>query len=218
MIYVVEDEKSIQQLVQYTLKTAGFDSQTFSDGETFWQAMEKRLPDCVILDVMLPGKWTGLTILERMKQHYASVPVIIASALGSEFDRIHALDAGADDYLVKPYSMLELVSRIKAVLRRVKSHALFQVGKLSIDLEKHEVMVDHECINLTPKEFSLLAILYENAGRVIDRETLLSRLWGMDFEAQTRTLDVHIGALRTKLKDEGKRIVTVRSVGYRFDD
>lgn len=218
MIYVVEDERSIQQLIQYTLKIAGFESQIFNDGDAFWQAMEKGLPCCVILDVMLPGKWTGLTILERMKQYHPQVPVIMATALGSEFDRVHTLDAGADDYLVKPYSMLELVSRIKAILRRVKTPTLSHVGSLAIDLKKHEVKVNGEHISLTPKEFSLLAILYENAGRVIDRETLLSRLWGMDFEAQTRTLDVHIGALRMKLGKEGKRIVTVRSVGYRFDD
>lgn len=221
MIYSVEDDNSIRDLMVYTLNVSGFEAQGFENSESFWNAMKQQLPELVILDVMLPGE-DGLTILNKLRSSplTASIPVIMATANGSEYDKVIGLDSGADDYLVKPFGMMEMISRIKAVLRRTsnKQPAVLTCGILSLDQDKHSVTVSGKPIVLTLKEFELLKMFMENPGHVFTRDTILSRVWGVTFESETRTVDVHIGTLRTKLENAGNLVQTVRGVGYKLEE
>ena len=221
MIFLVEDDASIRKLVVYALESQGYEAKGFDRPSAFWAAMEQQLPDLVLLDRMLPEE-DGIQILNRLRGtvRTASLPVILLTALNTEFDRVEGLDAGADDYISKPFGMMELVARVRAVLRRGGIEALrtedYRFGSLSVSPEKHEVRVDGQPVALTFKEFLLLQLLIENRERVLTREVLLDRVWGLGTERENRTLDVHIRTLRAKLGSAAKHIQTVRGVGYRF--
>ena len=219
MIYIVEDDEDIQQIELYTLQNTGFEAKGFSDGAEFWAAMQANKPDLVILDVMLPDE-DGVQILKKLKgdTQTAGIPVIFASAKGTEFDKIKGLDLGADDYLVKPFGMMEMVSRVKAVMRR-SSAPVAQApvsGPIEIRLDQHKVFVYGKEVELTLKEFELLNLLLSHPGIVFTREQMLEQIWGFLYDGETRTVDVHIGTLRQKLGEAGKQIETVRGVGYRY--
>lgn len=219
-IYCVEDDKSIQEIEIYTLQSTGFDAQGFYDGKSFFQALTKEKPDLILLDVMLPDE-DGISILTKLKKNPATsdIPVIIASAKGEEYDKIVGLDTGADDYLAKPFGMMEMVSRIRAVLRRTQKQAAHLIisGNIQIDDDSHIVSVNNEVIELTLKEYQLLKLFVSHPGIAYTRDTLLSKIWGTDFYGETRTVDVHIRTLRAKLGEEGNHISTVRGVGYRYE-
>lgn len=221
MIYYVEDESNIRDLVVYTLNVSGFEAQGFEDSVDFWSAMKVRRPELVLLDVMLPGE-DGLTILKRLRSSpvTADIPVIMATAKGSEYDKVIGLDGGADDYLAKPFGMMEMVSRIRAVLRRTspKQPKVISYGAITLDEGKHTVTVNDTPVTLTLKEYEILKLLMDNPGQVFTREILLSDVWGIDFTGETRTVDVHIGTLRTKLAEAGDMIETVRGVGYKMGE
>lgn len=223
MIYCVEDDISIRDLMIYTLKMAGFEAKGFSEAKSFYSALEEAPPELVILDIMLPGE-DGISILRRLRadSRFSSLPVIMATAKNSEYDKVVGLDLGADDYLSKPFGMLEMVSRIKAVLRRSAAKRpagkVLGIADIRIDTDKHTVTVSGREIALTLKEYDLLKLFLENPGRVFTREQLLSAVWGTDFIGETRTVDVHIGTLRTKLGSAGYNIRTVRGVGYKIGD
>lgn len=223
MIYCVEDDDDIRELMLYTLRTTGFETQGFPNSELFWQAMEQVKPDLILLDIMLPGS-DGLSSLEelRAKKSSESIPVIMATAKGTEFDKVKGLDMGADDYLVKPFGMMEMISRIKAVLRRTQSHVqedkTLTIGSISLDVQNYTVKKDNKVIHLTLKEFELFALLMKNPNRVFTRQELLNQVWGEHFVGETRTVDVHIGTLRTKLGDASHLIKTIRGVGYRLEE
>lgn len=221
MIYCVEDDASIRDLMIYTLNASGFEAMGFADGKTFMDSLSGGLPNLVILDIMLPGE-DGISILKKLRSNSAtaSLPVIMATAKGTEYDKVIGLDLGADDYLVKPFGMMEMVSRIKAVLRRTESKTddrIISIGSIEMNLREHTVSVEGARVQLTLKEFELLQLFLENIGRVFTREQLLSTIWDADFAGETRTVDVHIGTLRTKLGSCGSYIETVRGVGYRLE-
>ena len=221
MIYCVEDDLGIRNMMLYTLNSAGFETKGFCDSNEFWQEMANSLPDLIILDLMLPGGEDGLTILNKLKQKSTTlnIPVIIASAKGEEYDRVIGLDNGADDYLSKPFGMMEMVSRVKAVLRRSKKprNENLNYQEIIIDDEKHIVTIESKVVELTLKEYELLKLFMENIGQVFSRDKILSHIWGMDFLGETRTVDVHIGTLRTKIGKCGEYIQTVRGVGYKME-
>ena len=222
MIYCVEDEDSIRELMLYTLNMAGFDAIGFSDSKPFWDAMESGQPELIMLDIMLPGE-DGISILRKLRSAptTSDIPVIMATARGTEYDKVTGLDLGADDYLCKPFGMMEMVSRVKAVLRRAKpseKNALLVQGDISIDPKRHNVTANGREIALTLKEYDLLKLLMESNGQVFTREALLSSVWGVDFVGESRTVDVHIGTLRTKLGSAGSQIQTVRGVGYKMEE
>ncbi len=222
MIYCIEDDNAIRDLMVYTLRASGFVAQGFESGISFWAAMKKQIPELVILDVMLPGE-DGLTILRKLRSSpvTADIPVIMATAKDSEYDTVVGLDSGADDYLTKPFGMMEMVSRIRAVLRRTGSSnqpAHLSCGMISMDEKKHKVTVDEKTILLTLKEYELLKLFMENPGRVFTRDSILSNVWGIEFSGETRTVDVHIGTLRTKLEKAGDYIQTIRGVGYKMKE
>lgn len=221
MIYCVEDDNSIRELVIYTLQATGYEAQGFADGKAFRAAMEQQLPDLVLLDIMLPGE-DGLQILRKLRAHVttADLPIIMMTAKGTEYDKVIGLDSGADDYIAKPFGMMELVSRVKALLRRTKKAETEQqlsCGMLVLNKDAHKVTVNEEEIILTHKEFELLEYLLENRNIVLTREKLLDRIWGYTADVETRTLDVHIRSLRQKLGTGGDCIETVRGVGYRIE-
>ena len=219
MIYCVEDDNAIRDLMLYTLGASGFQAKGFPDSTGFWQAMTEEKPELILLDIMLPGE-DGITILKKLRAGAATanIPIIMATAKGSEFDKVIGLDTGADDYLVKPFGMMEMVARIKAVMRRTapKADQLLTCGDIVLDEVRHIVTVDGKQVVLTLKEYELLKLLMENAGQVFTRDILLSRIWGQDYLGETRTVDVHIGTLRTKLAKGGEKIETVRGVGYKM--
>ena len=221
MIFCVEDDSDIRDLMIYTLKASGFEAEGFDSDASFWSAMRMQRPELVILDVMLPGE-DGLTILSELRSSpiTSDIPVIMATAKGSEYDKVIGLDSGADDYLVKPFGMMEMISRIKAVLRRTgkRQPVSLRCGKISLDEKKHLVSVEGKAIFLTLKEFELLKLFMENPGQVFTRDAILSTVWGFEFIGETRTIDVHIGTLRTKLQIAGDMIKTVRGVGYKMDE
>ena len=222
MIYLVEDDSGIRDLMIYALKASGYEAQGFEKSEGFWQAMEHKLPELVILDIMLPGE-NGLNILQKLRQNSGTyrLPVIMATAKGSEYDRVVGLDMGADDYLSKPFGMMEMVSRVKALLRRTgqaEPQKLLTLGDLEMNPAEHTVKISGEFIELTLKEYNLLKIFLENKGLVFSREKLLSEVWGAQFIGESRTVDVHVGTLRSKLGKWGDSIRTVRGVGYRMED
>lgn len=221
MIYLVEDDDSIRELVLYTLHTTGFEAEGFRNAADFWQALEKELPQLVLLDIMLPDE-DGLHILKRMRAgaETADLPVMMLTAKSSEYDRVVGLDSGADDYMPKPFGMMELVSRVRALLRRAAKPAaedkLFTAGSLAVDVKRRAVTVDGEPVILTYKEFELLCYLLENRGVVLSRDQILTKIWDYNYSGETRTVDVHIRTLRQKLGDAGALIETVRGVGYRL--
>ncbi len=221
MIFCVEDDASIRDLMLYTLNAAGFDARGFETGTELFAEIEKNRPQLIMLDIMLPGE-DGISILKRLRAapHTASIPVIMATAKGSEYDRVIGLDLGADDYLSKPFGMMEMVARVRAVLRRgapAADSGILAVSQLRLDKGAHLVSVAGEPVQLTLKEFELLQLFMENPGQVFTRDRLLSIVWGIDHIGETRTVDVHIATLRTKLGRAGSCIQTVRGVGYRLD-
>ena len=216
MIWCVEDDTGIRDIEVYALRSTGLEAQGFADGAAFWAALQHTRPDLVILDVMLPGK-DGVQLLKDMKAtaEFRDIPVIMATAKGTEYDKIQSLDLGADDYLVKPFGMMEMVSRVKAVLRRcAPKQDILQVGGLVLDVQGHTVTADGARISLTYKEFELLRLLMGHPNRVYTRDQLYEAVWGMDFVVETRTVDMHIRTLRQKLGACGQWIETVRNVGY----
>lgn len=221
MIYLVEDDDSIRELVLYTLHTTGFEAEGFRNAADFWQALEKELPQLVLLDIMLPDE-DGLHILKRLRAgaETADLPVMMLTAKSSEYDRVVGLDSGADDYMPKPFGMMELVSRVRALLRRAAKPAaedkLFTAGSLAVDVKRRAVTVEGEPVILTYKEFELLCYLLENRGVVLSRDQILTKIWDYNYSGETRTVDVHIRMLRQKLGDAGALIETVRGVGYRL--
>lgn len=221
MIICVEDEANICELEVYTLQSVGFEAKGCCSGGELFYELQKEIPELILLDVMLPGE-DGISILHRLRAdaRYANIPVIMATAKGAEFDKVKALDSGADDYIVKPFGMLEMVSRIKAVLRRCRSaglqNSLVTIGNVSIDLAAYNVLVAGESVVLTLKEYEILKKLMLNPGVVFTREKLLSEIWGYEFCGETRTVDVHIRTLRQKLGSAGELIETIRGVGYRI--
>lgn len=221
MIWCVEDDADIRDIELYALSSAGFETRGFEDGLALLEALKKEKPELIVLDLMLPGM-DGIEILTKMKEsaELNQIPVIMATAKGQEYDRIHGLDLGADDYIVKPFSMMEMVSRVKAVLRRSQPQhvsKLLKVSGLVVNLDEHTVVVDGNRVQLTYKEFELLRMFLSHPGMVYTREQLFSQVWKLDYMGDSRTLDSHIRTLRQKLDSYGKMIETVRNVGYRWE-
>ena len=222
MIWCVEDDASIRDIEVYALTTTGFEAMGFEDGDSFWQALQSRQPELVVLDVMLPGK-DGVTLLKMLKssEQVRDIPVIMATAKGTEYDKIQSLDLGADDYLVKPFGIMEMVSRVKAVLRRCRRSGernLLRIGDLVLNPNEHTVSIQGQRVNLTYKEYELLHLFLSQPGTAFSREQLLSSVWNTDYLGETRTVDMHIRTLRQKLGDYGYLIETVRNVGYRLEN
>ncbi len=223
MIYCVEDDDNIRELVVYTLNSTGFSAKGFPDGSEFFKAAGKEVPELILLDIMLPGE-DGVSILRKIRQASSTsrVPVIMLTAKENEYDKVQALDIGADDYVTKPFGMMELVSRIKAVLRRTKvkdddiHEEVLQIGTIKMNCRKHIVTVNGDEVILTFKEYELLKKLIMNSEVVLTRDQLLNDIWGWDFPGETRTVDVHVRTLRQKLGDAGNMIETVRGVGYKL--
>ena len=221
MIWCVEDDSSIRDIEVYALTSTGFEAKGFEDGDSFWNALQSEKPELIVLDVMLPGK-DGVTLLKLMKANeaFADIPVIMATAKGSEYDKIQSLDLGADDYLVKPFGIMEMVSRVKAVLRRCKRSAtsnLLKLDGLVLNPDEHTVTVDGERIILTYKEYELLRLFMQNRGIVLSRSVIMDRIWDMNCDVESRTLDVHLKTLRAKLGESAYHIKTIRNVGYRME-
>lgn len=222
MIYFIEDDDSIRELVLYTLNNAGYTAKGFSRPSLFWSAVEQELPQMILLDIMLPEE-DGLSVLKRLRASAktARTPVMMLTARGTEYDKVIGLDYGADDYMPKPFGMMELLARVRALLRRssnVDRQEDYQVGELCLSLSKHVVKADGKDVPLTLKEFEILALLMENCGIVFTRDQLLSRIWGYGFDGESRTVDVHIRSLRQKLGEWGRLIETVRGLGYKIGE
>ncbi len=220
MIYCVEDERNIRELIVYTLESSGLTARGFENGDAFFQGVRQKVPQLVLLDIMLPGD-DGLAILKKLKGDTltSDVPVILVTAKGSEYDKVLGLDMGADDYIVKPFGMMELIARVKALLRRSrkeKSVREYTMGDLVMQVDKHTVKVQGEEVLLTFKEFELLKYMLENPGIVLSRDQILEHIWGYEFAGETRTVDVHIRTLRKKLGPCQDMIETIRGVGYRM--
>ncbi len=222
MIYLVEDETNIRELVIYTLQNMGFSASGFSSAEEFWPALSQKMPELVLLDIMLPGRDDGLAILKKLRGNPKTeqLPVMMLTAKSTEYDKVLGLDCGADDYLAKPFGMMELVARVKRLLRRTTASAadtdLYSYGGITLNLPKHQVKVDGTEVALTLKEFELLAYLFKNQGLALTRDQILSAVWGYEFNGETRTVDVHVRSLRNKLLAAADCIETVRGVGYRI--
>lgn len=221
-IYIVEDDVNIREIEAFSLKNSGYTVEEFGSAKEFWSRIYEKVPDLIVLDVMLPDE-DGLSIVKKLRQWAESryVPIIMVTAKITELDRVKGLDRGADDYLTKPFGVMELISRVKALLRRsMQNHEIKQmkVGEIELNDEKRQVKVSGEPITLTYKEYELLKMLMSNTGIVLQREDIMVRIWGMDYEGESRTLDMHIKTLRHKLGDAGKKIRTVRNVGYQLEE
>ena len=221
MIWCVEDDPSIREIEVYALNSTGLEARGFGDGAELWKALETETPALILLDVMLPGE-DGVTILKRLRadERYRDIPVIMATAKGTEFDKVQSLDLGADDYITKPFGMMEMVSRVKAVLRRSQpkqTGALRRLKGLTLDENQHTVTIDDERVVLTYKEYELLRLFLSHPGMAFSREQLLQTVWNTDYAVETRTVDLHIRTLRQKLGDYGRYIETIRGVGYRLE-
>lgn len=222
MIYCLEDDADIRELELYTLNSMNFKAEGFADAQSFFQAVAKELPELVVLDVMLPDM-SGVDVLKKLRANpkTAKLPVIMATARGAEYEKIKALDLGADDYMTKPFSVMEMVARIKAILRRSSDGSdekgEVKFGKIVINEVKHSVTADDKKLDLSLKEFELLLLLIKHPGRVYSRDELLNLIWGIDYDGENRTVDVHIRALRAKLGDLENVIQTVRGIGYKAD-
>ncbi len=222
LIYILEDDASIRKLVIYTLESQGYEAEGFELPSAFWQAMAQRRPELVLLDIMLPEE-DGLSVLQKLREEPAThrLPVVMLTARNTEYDRVVGLDSGADDFISKPFGMMELLARIRALLRRTdgqREGEIYHVGSLEVSPEAHTAVLDGQPLALTHKEFELLCLLLERRGRVVSRETLLGKVWGLGNEPENRTLDVHIRTLRNKLGELGNCIETVRGVGYRIGE
>lgn len=222
MIYCVEDERNIRELLVYTLKTTGYEAEGIPDGAKLFKKLEEELPQLILLDVMLPGA-DGYEILRRLKESSKTqdIPVIMVTAKDAEYDKVRGLESGADDYITKPFGMMEFVARVKAVLRRtVPKHkeTVLTCEELILRTDRHEVLVNGEKVELTRKEFEMLKYLMENKRIVLSRDRLLEHIWGYEYAGETRTVDVHIRTLRQKLGECGSLIETVRGVGYRIGE
>lgn len=220
MIYLVEDDESIRELIVYTLRSQGMEAQGFARPSLFWKAMEKECPSLVLLDIMLPEE-DGISILKklRVRPDTYKLPVIMLTAKGSEYDTVIGLDSGADDYIPKPFRMMELMSRIRALLRRTedKDAQEYRAGCLYVCPARHMVTVNKEPVILTLKEYEILCLLLKNSGTVLSRNQLLNQIWGYEFEGESRTVDVHIRTLRQKLGEAGELVETVRGIGYKIN-
>ena len=221
MIWCVEDDTAIRDIEVYALQSTGFEARGFADGDSFWEALQQERPELVVLDVMLPGA-DGVELLKRIRSTAGleDLPVIMATAKGAEYDKIQSLDLGADDYVVKPFGVMELISRIKAVLRRYQPapvQKLLKLGGLCVNLDEHTVTVDGERVALTYKEYELLRLFLSQPGAAFTRDQLFAQIWGEDYVGETRTVDMHIRTLRQKLGTYGRFIETVRGVGYRLE-
>lgn len=221
LIYIVEDDTNIQEIESFALKNSGYKVEGFGNAKDFFQKMSDKVPDLILLDVMLPDM-DGLSILKKVRNIPDSkkVPVIFVSAKTSELDKVKGLDMGADDYLTKPFGVMELISRVKALLRRsrdMEEEKCLSFGNIYIDGERHCAFVNEEQCELTYKEYKLLKLMVQNAGIVLTRDRIMERIWGANYEGESRTLDMHIKTLRKKLGEEGKRIKTVRNVGYMLE-
>ena len=222
MVYILEDDDNIRKLIKYSLKSQGFEVQDFALPSAFWTALQTKNPDFLLLDIMLPEE-DGISILKKLRSNpkTSTIPVIMLTAKDSEYDVVTGLDSGADDYVTKPFGMMALVSRIKAVLRRYEksdSHKeLLEAGGIKIDENQHTVFAGNQQLFLTVKEFDLLVLLIKNRGNVLTREHLLESVWGLSSEIESRTVDVHIRTLRAKLGEYEKNIETIRGVGYKFN-
>ena len=220
-IYIVEDDINIREIERYALKNSGYEVEEFEGSASFFKRLEKNIPYLILLDIMLPGE-DGLDILTRIRADKATadVPVIMVTAKGAEYDKVMGLDCGADDYITKPFGMMEFIARVRAVLRRAgkeeKENDVLETGDLQIQVKQHQVLAKGEKVTLTLKEFELLKFLMENKGIVLTRDRLLGHVWGYDFDGETRTVDVHVRTLRQKLGECGELIETVRGVGYRI--
>lgn len=222
MIYCIEDDNGIRDLIVYTLTASGYEAKGFADSSEFWTAVKQEIPTLILLDVMLPNE-DGISILKKIRsdKKTAEIPVIMETAKETEYDKVVALDLGADDYLTKPFGMMEMVSRVRAVLRRSSKEEKKQdlkLNELEINTSRHIVNVNKNEVYLTLKEYDLLKLFMENIGRAFTRDQLLSSVWGTEYVGETRTVDVHIGTLRTKLGSAGDYIKTVRGVGYRMEE
>ncbi len=221
MIYILEDDKNIREIESYSLKNSGYSVEEFEYAKPFWNKVSERKPDLVLLDIMLPDS-DGVEVLKKLRRNPETkkVPVVMVTAKSSEIDKVKGLDNGADDYITKPFGVMELISRVKAVLRRVnqmEEEKLMRLHEIFMDNEKRMVYVSDVPCELTYKEFELLKLFLQNAGIVMARESIMERVWGVDFEGESRTLDMHIKTLRQKLGVAGKYIKTVRNVGYRIE-
>lgn len=222
MIYLVEDDSSIRELVVYTLNSTGLEAQGFERPSQFWEALENAMPSLVMLDVMLPEE-SGIEILQKIRKNPRTekLPVIMATAKTSEYDKINGLESGADDYIAKPFSMMEMVARVKALIRRseyTSTETDYTIDNLYVCPSKHIVKVDDEEVVLTLKEFEMLCLLLRNRGIVLTRDQMLNKVWGYSFDGESRTVDVHIRTLRQKLGTAGDVIKTIRGVGYKISN
>ena len=223
MIYCVEDDQGIRELIVYALGSSGFAARGFAESGSFWQAMAEEAPELVLLDVMLPGE-DGISILKKLRAESRTrlLPVLMLTAKGSEYDKVLGLDSGADDYVTKPFGVMELISRVKALLRRShqgkEPERVLAAGGLSLNEDKHQVRADGQEVQLTLKEFELLRYLLENRDMALSRNRILETVWGFDFEGETRTVDMHIKTLRQKLGACGGLIQTVRGIGYKLGE
>ena len=223
-IYYVEDDTSIRELVLYALKTAEFQVMGFENAASFYKRMKEQQPDLILLDIMLPDE-DGVSILKKLKSRpdTENIPIIMMTAKSSEYDKVLGLDSGADDYITKPFGVMELISRVKAVIRRSdrskgSAGEVLKIGELVLDEQKHEVYARGQAVSLTFKEFELLSYLMKNRGLVLSRDKILNTIWNYEYEGESRTVDVHIGSLRQKLGTCGDFIKTIRGIGYKIDD
>lgn len=217
-VWIIEDDKNISEIETFALKNSGYDVLSFENATDFYAELAVKNPNLILLDIMLPDE-DGLTILEKIRKNNSTkkIPIILVTAKTTELDKVRGLDLGADDYLTKPFGIMELISRVKALLRRsegIKSNKMLSLGNILLDQEKHTVTVNQKICDLTFKEYELIKLLLQNAGIVTGREDILNKIWGTDFEGESRTLDMHIKTLRQKLGDEGSHIKTIRNVGY----
>jgi len=213
LIYFLEDDSQISYIIEKTIANAGYAHQGFIKGREFLEALKKKTPDLVLLDVMLPDM-SGLEVLSKLRIYYKDLPVIMLSALDTEMDKVKALDLGADDYMSKPFGILELTARMNAQLRKSGARTIYEVGNVSIDKNKYKCIVNQKEVNLTTKEFDVLFLLMKNQGKVVTKETLFNEIWQMDVSIETRTLDMHIKSLREKISEADIEIKTIRGVGY----
>ncbi len=221
LIYIVEDDTNIREIETFTLKNSGYQVMDFSCAREFYRAIKEKTPDCVLLDIMLPDE-DGMEILQKLRKNKETrrLPIILVTAKTTELDRVKGLDTGADDYIIKPFGVMELISRVKALLRRSmgeEREKLLQVGEIVMDDEKHKVFVGGQLCDLTYKEYELLHMLMQNRGIVLSRNVIMDRIWDMSCDVESRTLDVHLKTLRAKLGESASHIKTIRNVGYRME-
>ena len=220
-IYIVEDDRNISEIESFSLKNSGYDVEVYENAKEFYEAVKERVPSLILMDIMLPDE-SGLSIVEKLRKDTVmkKIPIILVTAKATEIDKVKGLDMGADDYLTKPFGVMELISRVKALLRRSaegNGDKCLTIGKIFLDSERHAVYVDNKLCELTYKEYELLKMLMLHAGIVTSRDDILNHVWGMDFQGESRTLDMHIKTLRQKLGEAGSMIKTVRNVGYILD-